>query len=516
MLKFSERDFPALVSAKADSDRSAADKATKERRRNATEAVATINDLPEELHLCILYYLPALDQEDFQLESLISLSRTNRHFRRLTIAKIYASYNSHFCEPYLFLRTVSNNTDLGSLVKHANITYGTRAHRKRQRYTANAQDKKIIKEGLKALGISNWKDLASQCNTKPVELDTLHTAILMHTPNISSLAIRDGQDQTLQRMKSPKWIDLVRKTNLGTPDIGRVHRFKQLHTLRVEISRLSLAQLAPIFRIASLRKLYLYHLSDAYDGRNRAEQLFQQIIPPRCNDLEELHIERSFRQNDILGAVLASARSLKVLAYDLASENTSWNMDDEDLGPTKLITALRCQKTSLERFSLPYDSYAEDYFGNVTNLYEGLKDFSAMKHLNCPLANILDVSSNQNMPLSEKLPPSLATFHATISLPLRASHAKGIVLALEQLAADSAIQTPLLTQVHIEAGFRTGCDWPRVVAAFSRTSVDFAVREGYPYKSPVSPQSPTYSQDSLATDVETESESSGEVSLYSN
>jgi hypothetical protein len=407
-------------------------------------------------------------------------------------------------------------------VKHANITYGTWAHRERQRYTANAQDKKIIKEGLKALGISNWKDLATQCNTKSVELDILHTAILMHTPNISSLAIRDGQDQTLQGTKSPKWIDLVRKTNLGTPDIGRVHRFKHLHTLRFEISRSSLTQLAPIFRIASLRKLYLYHLSDVYVGRNRTEQHFQHIIPPRCNDLEELHLERSFLQNDILGAVIASARSLKVLVYDLASEDTPWNMDDDKLSPTKLLTALKCQKTSLERFSLPYNSDAEDYSGNVTNLFEGLKDFSAMKHLNCPLVNILDMSSNQDMALSEKLPPSLATLHATILLPLQARRAKDIVLALEQLAADSAIQSPLLTQVHIEARFRTGCDWPRVVAAFSRTSVDFTVREGDRCKSPYSPQSlyspqsPIYSQVSLAANIETESESSGEVSLYSN
>jgi hypothetical protein len=135
------------------------------------------------------------------------------------------------------------------------------------------------------------------------------------------------------------------------------------------------------------------------------------------------------------------------------------------------------------------------------------------------------------MELSEKLPPSLETFHATISTPVPASHTKDFTIALEQLATDSACQTPLLTEVHIDAKFRTGCDWPRVVAAFSRTSVEFTVREGdlcesprysptrpiYSPASPIySPASPIYSQHSATNNVETESESSGEVSLYSN
>jgi hypothetical protein len=510
MPNFSEHDFPAL-NAKAESNRSAADRAAEKRRRAATRAIASINDLPEELHLWILDYLPGINQEDFQLGSLISLSKTNRHFRRLTIAKIYASYDSHFCEPYLFLRTVSNNTEICSLVKHVDITYGTWAHRERQRYTPNAQDKRIIKEGLKALGIWKWKDLATKCNTETVELDTLYTAILMHIPNISSLVIRHGQIDA--RQASPKWIDLVRKTNLGTPDIGRVHRFKHLHTLRVETGEMDLTELSPIFRIVSLRKLYLYHLEEFRNGRRQTEQLFQHIIPPHCNNIEELHLERCFLQDNILGAVLASARSLKVLV-----------LFETDLDPIKLLTALECQKTSLERFSLPHNFYAEKYWGNVTNLFEGMKDFSAMKHLDCSLASILDISSNQNRELSEKLPPSLETFHATISTPVPASHAKDFTIALEQLATDSASQTPLLTEVHIDAKFRTGCDWPRVVAAFSRTSVEFTVREGDLCESPrysptrpiYSPASPIYSQHSATNNVETESESSGEVSLYSN
>jgi hypothetical protein len=512
MINFNDRDFPALPRAEAESSRSSGTMATKEGRHVATGAVATINDLPEELHLCILHYLPGIDQEDFQLASLISLSKTNRHFRRLTIAKIYASYNSHFCEPYLFLRTLTNNTDLGSLVKHAEFTYGTWAHLERQRYTAHAQDKKVIKEGLKALGISDWKNLATQCNTDHVEIDTLHTVILMQTPNISSLIVRDGQLQTMHGTSSPKWIDLIRKTNLGTPDIGRLHRFRHLHTLRVEIQYMNLTQLAPIFRIASLQKLYLANLIEDYDGKNRADQLFRYIIPQRCNNLEELHLERSRLEIDILQVVLASARSLKVFVYDILIDEIQWDFERKGSGTTNVVTALKCQSTSLERFSLPFYGYLNDYIGRKTSCFEELKDFSAMKHLTCPIASIVDVDSYQEMALFEKLPPSLESFHANIHMTPLDSDAKNIALALEQLAADSAKHMPLLNVVHIESRLGTSYDWSRAVEAFSRTSIDFAVKQDYQDESPLySPNS-----DIHRPPYETESESSGEVSLYSH
>jgi hypothetical protein len=512
MINFNDRDFPALPRADVAAGRRSGTMAAKEGRHVATGAVTTINDLPEELHLCILHYLPGIDQEDFQLASLISLSKTNRHFRRLTIAKIYASYNSHFCEPYLFLRTLTNNTDLGSLVKHADFTYGTWAHLDRQRYSASAQDKKIIKERLKALGISDWKNLATQCNTDHVEIDTLHTVILMQTPNISSLVVRDGQLQTMHGTRSPKWIDLIRKTNLGTPDIGRVHRFRHLHTLRVEIHYMDLTQLAPIFRIASLQRLYLANLIEDYDGKNRADQLLQHIIPQRCNNLDELHLERSLLEIDILQVVLASARNLKVFVYDISIDNTQWDLVEEDSGTTNLLTALKCQSTSLERFSLPFHGYLNDYIGSKTSCFKELKDFSAMKHLTCPIASIVDVDNYQGMALSEKLPPSLESFHAIIHMPPLDSHAKNIALALEQLAADSAKHMALLNEVHIESRFGTSCDWSRAVEAFSRTIIDFAVKQDDQDDSPLySPSSDIHRPPS-----ETESESSGEVSLYSH
>jgi hypothetical protein len=189
MPNFSDCDFPALPSAKMELIRNSTAMVGNAGARVATGPFVTIDDLPDELHLNILHNLTGNYLEDSQLASLISLSRTNRHFRRLVTEKIYASYNSHSCEPYLFLRTIISNTYLASLVKHADFAYGDMSQPGRQRYTANAQDKKIIKEGLKALGISDWKNIATQCNTELIELDILHAAILMQTPNISSLEI---------------------------------------------------------------------------------------------------------------------------------------------------------------------------------------------------------------------------------------------------------------------------------------------------------------------------------------
>jgi hypothetical protein len=507
MSNFSDRDFPALPSAKAESHRNSGTMTRNKGGHVAARAFATINDLPEELLLGILHYLPGIDMEDFQLSSLVSLSRTNRRFRRLVIGKIYASYNSHFCEPYLFLRTVINNSNFANLVKHADFTYGIWAHRERQRYTANAQDKKVVKEGLKALGISDWKNLATQCNTDSVELDTLYTAILMQIPNISSLIIRDGQMKIMGSM-SPKWIDLIRKANLGSSDLGRVHRFKHLQTLRVEIHELTLTSLAPIFRIPSLRKLYLKGLFEDEDGRNRAEQTLQYIIPQGCNSLEELHVEHGFLQNDILRVVLASARSLKAFSYDLLVDSLQYYIEEEDLGSTTLMAALRCQQTTLESLSFTNDPDAEERLYSVTNLFEGLKEFSAMKHLSCSLGSMLDENEREDMTLAEKLPPSLTTFRATMD-----TSSENQIRGLEQLASYSFTHIPLLSQVRIESELLFTYDWSRLVAAYSRTDINFAIEaldeDESSFYSPIPDGVPALS------DTES-SESSGEVSLYSD
>jgi hypothetical protein len=516
MPDFSDRDFPALPTAKTKLSRKTTTMVGNEGGLVATRSFATIKDLPVELHLSILRYLTGIDLEDFQLAPLISLSRTNRHFCRLVTEKIYASYDSHFCKPYLFLRTVISNTYLASLVKHANFAYGLHAHSERQRYTANAQDKKVIKEGLKMLGIPGWKNLATQCNTDPVELDILYTTILTQTPNISTLCI------DVSGSLSYKWIDLFRKANLGASDLGRIHRFEHLQTLRINSYKPRLNLLAPVFQIPSLRKLYLSGLFEYENAQHLAgrTQALQKIIPQCCNSLEELHIEFCFLQNEILRVVLASAHSLKAFSYDLSMNAPSYDVDEADLRSTTLIAALECQQTALETLSYTDDLGPEESFYKVNNLFDGLKDFSAMKHLSCSLDSILDENSKKDWALAEKLPPSLITFHVHTATPLNENKAMELFLALEQVATNSAHHTPLLGKVHIKADHGARFDrhdWSRVVAAFSRTDIDFTIEqspwdgdwsEGSVYGHTLATNHPT-------SDTES-SESSGEVSLYSN
>jgi phage gp46-like protein len=518
MPDFSDYDFPALPPTKMELIRNRTTMVGNAGRPVATGPFATINDLPDELHLNILHYLLGIELEDFRLASLISLSRTNRRFRRLVTEKIYASYDSHLCEPYLFLRTVISNTYLASLVKYVDFTYGEFPRPERQRYTANAQDKKVIKEGLKGLGISDWKNIATKCNTDLVELDILHTAILMQIPNIYSLVIR------VSGSGSHEWIDLIRKANLGASDLGRMHRFKHLQTLRVETNEIALIALAPIFRTPSLRKLYLkgFYEYESVQHRAAQTQALQDIIPQRCNYLEELHIEYGFFHNNTLRVVLASTQNLKAFSYDCSTDYLYHDLIEEaDLGSTTLVAALKCHQTVLESLSYIDDEVENaeelELMYNLNHLSNGLRDFSALKHLSCSLGSMLDKNSKEDLALVEKLPPSLISLHITIAQRFTDNQAMEIVLEFVQLASNYGTRTPLLSKVHVNASPYYRFDWSRVVAAFSKTDINFTVEQ--------SSWDGSWSESSFhgfiqatgrpSSDTES-SESSGEVSLYSN
>jgi hypothetical protein len=475
-------------------------------------AFATINDLPEELILEILYYLPGIDLENFQLASLLSLSTTNQRFHRLVAKELNGVYNSHFCEPYLFLRTVITNATLASHVRHADLTYGTWAHNRRMRYTATAQDKKIIKEGLKAMGMPDWKTWATDCNTNIVEVDTLYTAILMHTPNISSLNITDGQIGNYLNTKPPKWIDLLRRADHGTFR-GRMHRFQNLRSIRIEVGELTLTNLAPVFRTGSLRKLHLKRLL-AYGTVGRSsDQILSFIIPPRYNNLEEIYLEDSVVHIDALGVIIASAQNLKTFRYEMTPNIVSEPMDANLQGKHTIGTALSCHKTSLERISFLVDTDPVPHYPRTFNLHEGLQDFLALKHLRCALSCITARSNSYEAMPFEKLPRSLTTLHLVVD-----KIGKGSLLKLEESPHELTESLSLLQELRVtcEADFRGFYDWTRLVMAFSQTEVRLIIEDEEDKGDDWSENWGRVVASSHVPASDVESESSGEVSLYSD
>jgi hypothetical protein len=516
MTNLNERDFPPLPSKLSRSKQDGFKKPVQARSSGVQGVFATINDLPEELLLSILHYLPGIDLEHFQLASLVGLSRTNRRFHRLVANELYASYNSYFCEPYLFLRTVITNADLANLVQHIDITYGKWAHRERERYMATAQDKKAVKEGLKALGIPDWKNWVTDCNTNSVELDILHTAILMQTPNISSINIRDGQIGNFLGPKIPKWIDLFRRANFKT-SLGNMHQFQNLRTLRIEVDELSLSQLAPIFRTPSLRKLHFKSLIEYNRGGEQADAILRYLIPQRCNNLEELQLEQSVLHTDVIDAIVRSARSLKTFNYEMSLDSVPFLLDpDEVVDSKKLVVALHSQKTSLENLLFTTDSDPEVNFPGAFNFHEGLREFSALKHLSCPLGSIVNVTMGSAATLIDKLPLSLIKFHAIVR---KHSTDKDVLHTLEHATADFSTDMPLLQEIRLTVdmpGSWLKYDWARLITPFSRTGIDLVIEDEQEEGDSWSESWKTVPGKFRAVPSDVDSESSGEVSLYSN
>jgi hypothetical protein len=450
-----------------------------------TETPASINDLPDELLLGILHYLPGIDLDHFHLSTLVSLSSTNRRFHRLVTEQLYPTFDSHFCEPYLFLRTIVSNGYLAGLLQHADITYGNWAHRERKRHAASAQDKKIIKEGFRSLNMPDWKAWATECNTKNVELDVLYSAILLHTPNISSIRIFDSHIGTQLRSRSPKWADVLKKGSLGTFP-GGMHRFEQLRSLHVKVDTISLAQLANCFRIPLLRKLHLldftYYSSGIYD-----ETTLPHMIPRHCNNLEELHLVNSFVQSLPLGVLLASSKCLRGFIYDLDFDLLDFDMmeefeGDEDTIPlTSILSDLQCQKTSLKSLTLRCDTIASPRFRGEFALDEGFGHFSNLNHLSCPLGSIINTHDSDLQLLAEKLPPSITAIHFIIRKHC-ADEDKASMFALELMVDTYATNPPsCLKEIKITVdspGSWFRYDWSRIVQPLSQTGIAVVIEEG--------------------------------------
>lgn len=481
MSVLNERDFPLLPSQNATRRRAA------ERGVKATAAgspipgsLATMNDLPNELMWQILDYLPSMDIEDFQLHTLLSLALTSRRLYQAVIGTIYSKYDSLFCEPYTFLRTMIANPELAKFVHTMNIEFGMHSGHPSQRYHAIASDKKIIKEGLRALGTSDWKEWATRCNGAYLnnyapQKHALQNAILLLTPEIKRLSVRGLAKEDLRH---PSWIDLISKAATGHLS-SQAHRFKHLGSISVEAGSLGLSELAPLFRLQSLRKLQLsqtymygYRQLDA-EGVHK----LQRLIPKACNDLEELDLESTYYNSSLLEVMVSSSRCLKSIKYEADSE---FHLSERPLPngePYKTLSeVLLCQKASLESLRVCCDPIVEDETERSVHLRDNLEGFASLKHLSCPLGMLLNHDTDNFV---ERLPSSLLTLRTLVR---RHTEDQQCLEALREVATSYRKYVPKLEEVRVvapEAASWFTYDWEPFVKLFlAGTGISFVVEPG--------------------------------------
>ncbi|KAJ4401129.1 hypothetical protein N0V91_008151 [Didymella pomorum] len=460
---------------------------------------ATLNDLPDELILEVLHYLPGIDMQDFQLHTLLSLSLTTRNLHRVVSGKVYSTYDSYFCEPYLFLRTLISNPHLGESVRHAKFRYGDDAHLERKRYSPTARDKKIIKEGMKALDFPDWKGFSSRCNSAEVELDILHTAVMLHTPNLMMLDVEDG---LISAYSKAKWPELIKKATTGE-HFGHAHRFNALQSVRVDAQNMVIHHLVPILRLQSLRKLELRELSEVeLDVRAPAE--LRRVLPPACNNLQELVLEECSLRYDALETLIASARSLRSFRFDANKESVL--LDGSGI---MLQNALWRQQHCLESLDIYHDPWHKDDEDHLQ--HGGLEQYPLLKDLKCPLRMVVDVRSGASATVLEFLPPALETLCLTIRW---GADEELFFPVLERMASEYLTTVPRLRRLQLNIQVpaeELDFDCERFVKAYSITSVELIINL------------PSDSDDeewgdwrTVSSDSDDSSDDSDEVDLYSD
>lgn len=481
MTIINQRDFPLLPSQEARHRsviaRGAAGRAASFGGRASR---ATLNDLPDELILEILGYLPGIDLDQYQLPTLLNLAFTSRRLYRVVIDKAYAQFDSHFCEPYLFLHTLISNSQLAKLVNEVKIIFGQWALRKDTRHVPTAKDKKTIKEGLRASDIPGWKDWATECNEKRGSDEAVHNAIMLHTPNVTSISI---QDFTSTPSQHPAWVDVISKATMGA--FGKTHRFEHLKSIKIHVRWSTLAQIAPLFRLQSLLILHLggllecdmdTYIGDSGDTKRRSELALklQRLIPRGCNNIEELSLEHTYYNKCFLEVLVSSSRKLKAFKYEVSLDHlTAWEIPPET-NSRPMIKVLESQKASLETLRVFCDAQAEEETHGEIHVRDSMAEFTSLKHLSCPLGMIMPECSDT---FAEKLPPSLLTFQTTIRQ--YTTDQKGIG-ALEHIIANSQTHTPRLQEVLVVIPHSASWikyNWEDLVRTSSEVGLDFRLEE---------------------------------------
>ncbi|KAJ8108457.1 hypothetical protein OPT61_g8160 [Boeremia exigua] len=491
--------FPPLPSQNTTVRVSSRDKVKNSlQKTGAVRSYATLNDLPDELVLEILSYLPGIDLQDFQLLTLLNLSLTTRHLHRIVSHKLYATYDSYFCEPYLFLRTLISNPRLGDSVRHAKFRYGDDAHLDRTRYMPTARDKKIIKEGMRALDFPDWKGWATRCNAEDIELDILHTAVMLHTPKLVSLDVEDG---AISAYSKAKWPELIKKATTGE-HFGHAHRFIALKFVRIDAQNMVVHHIVPLLRLQSLQRLELRDLSEIeLDMRAPAE--LRRVLPEGCNNLEELALEECSLRFDALTTLVSSARSLKRFRFDANQESVLL-----DGSGVMLQNALWRQRECLESLDVYHDPWHKDDEDPL--IHGGLEQFPRLRDLKCPLRMVVNVRAGASATILEFLPPALESLCLTIRW---GADEELFLHVLENMANEYLAAIPRLTalQLNIQVpAEELEYDWESLVRAYSTTSVKLVINR------------PSESDDewgdwrTVSSDSDESSEDSDEVELYSD
>lgn len=491
-----ERDFPPLPLQirRLPNTRNDATTST-----SSSSATATFNDLPDELILKILDYLPPMGTRDVQPLTFIRLSRTNRRLYRIVTATIYKTFDSTFCRPYPFLRTIICNPQIAELVQHVCIVFGAWTGRETGHYDPTAQDKKVIKEGIRALGTRDWKAWAADCNTDDRNFQALYPVLLMHTPNITSLVVHDVDRRERQILR---WIGVIAQAALGVKQ-GRMHAFEHLQSITVHMEQISLLQVAPLFRLASLRRFVALQLVEESKTNGSNISALQRSMPITSNNIEEFRLEdECFISMEKLAVVLQSSRRLKSFSYDLSPAHLE-NEDsaEEQLGPTTFSAVLYPHREFLESLRLT-TSIPEERFPGVLHLKQGLGKFQSLRHLTCPLIAINKGDADVANAFSETFPPSLETLHMAFPW-LTPGDIR--IRYIEQLASHHDILAPALKVLHVSP--RNPADWQRCESLCLKSGLEFKVDKA-----------PRYWNMSWGfdTDFSSSSCSSDEVDLYSD
>lgn len=458
--------FPPLPSQAFRSRRPYKSKAiANQQQGKALQNYATLDNLPDEMILEVLLYLPGIDLQDFQLSTLLSLSLTTRRLHRIVSKKIYSTYDSYFCEPYLFLRTIISNSSLGECVRHAKFRYGDDAHLERARYSPTARDKKIIKEGMRTLGFPEWKAWATRCNAKDVELDVLHTTVMLHTPHLVSLEVEDGLISAYSRAK---WPELIKKATTGE-HFGTAHRFSSLESVRIDAQNMVIHHIVPLLRLQSLKKLELRELSEIeLDMRAPAE--LRRALPEGCNNLEELILVDCSLRFDALTTLISSAKALKSFRFDATQESVLL-----DGSGVMLQNALWRQKHCLNSLDIYHDPWHRD--DEESFIHGGLEQFPALRDLKCPLRMVVNVRAGASATILEFLPPSLESLTLTIRWD---ANEEVFLPVLERMACEYMDSVPRLAALQVNVQIpaeNLEYDWEHLVKAYSTISVELTINQ---------------------------------------
>jgi hypothetical protein len=407
-------------------------------------SAAAIDQMPDELLLDVVTYFQASDGEVMDVTTLLALSRTNKRFYRLAAQELYAKLEIYKADPYPLLRTMLTSPHLAKLVKHV-VLYDKSTSSDYKRYVPDAQDKRIIEEGLRSADILHWRELAAECNKEHCELQFVCAVTTLCMPNLVSLTAyrfeKRNSDSSLLA-----WLSLLKHAAIQT-SFDCASSLEHLQSVSITANGFSILKLPAVFWIPSLRKLRLDDLVVADEGEERGAQLLQNLVPPQCNNLEAIRFENCFIQADMLAILIASSRSLKEFWYHISLKDQRFEpRRQSELADMKLSRMLDNHTESLDTIIVINDSEEDAQSHVAMDLQEGLRKFTALKNVCCPL-NMLIGPVRTTTSLAEKLPPLLYGFGVDVS---RHSKDMDLLDALEQLSSVYKDYTPFLEFVWIE------------------------------------------------------------------